>query len=148
MQLDLFDLLILFHSHILAFTADIERMYLCVLLHPEDHPWQSILWWEKPTSPVKKFELHTVTYGTKPASFVATTYLKVLGNTVKIPVVSEAIKSHIYMDDLLTRAPPLKKPFCCKKKSMKCCNPQNLCFGSTSEFHPCINKNSSKLGGN
>ncbi len=93
-QPDLFDLLILFRSHLIAFTADIEKMYRCVLLHPQDRPWQTILWREEHASPVEEFELHTVTYGTKPASFLATKCLEVLGNTAKNPIVSEAIKSH------------------------------------------------------
>lgn len=42
-QSELFDILIAFCQHITAFTADIEKMYRCVLLHPDDRYLQRIL---------------------------------------------------------------------------------------------------------
>jgi len=49
-------LLLRFRSHPAAITGDICRMYGCVRVQPEDSP---------------VFKLDTVTYGTKPASFLA-----------------------------------------------------------------------------
>lgn len=47
-------------------------MYRQILIHEEQTPLQSIVWQEDPKSEIEEFELLTVTYGTKPASFLAT----------------------------------------------------------------------------
>lgn len=71
-QPELFDRLMVFHTYPVAFTADITKMYRCVLMHDDDRHFQSILWRESSNEPVQVYQLNTVTYGTKPASFLAT----------------------------------------------------------------------------
>ncbi|XP_072766489.1 uncharacterized protein [Anoplolepis gracilipes] len=71
----------------------------------KDHtPLQTILWRENPEQPVKMFELLTVTYGTKSASFLATKCLHELATLEKekFPIASKIVFTDFYMDDLLT----------------------------------------------
>jgi hypothetical protein len=86
-QPELFDALVRFRSYVVAWTGDISKMYRCVLVHPDDRRYQSILWRESPNDPVRVYELNTATYGTAPASFVVTKCLEVLAreNKKKFP---------------------------------------------------------------
>ncbi|XP_051157420.1 uncharacterized protein LOC127279229 [Leptopilina boulardi] len=43
-QEDLFSLLVRFRSHKYAITADIEKMYRQIIIHPKDRKYQKILW--------------------------------------------------------------------------------------------------------
>ncbi|XP_062542525.1 uncharacterized protein LOC134210499 [Armigeres subalbatus] len=47
-----------------AMTADIEKMYGMIKMHPTDHPLQYIAWREDSTKPLRMFMLTTVTFGT------------------------------------------------------------------------------------
>jgi len=46
-------------------------MNRCVRVQPEDSHLQCILWRDSPQDQLRVFKLDTVTYGTKPASFLA-----------------------------------------------------------------------------
>ena len=61
---DSFSLLTRFRSHRYVLTADIEKMYRKILVHPEDRVFQRILFRKTADDPVKVFKLNTVTYGT------------------------------------------------------------------------------------
>lgn len=60
---------------------------------------------------VMRRNLNTVSYGTACASFLATKCLKILAKSVLLsyPVVSSAIISDVYMNDLLTGAETIKE---------------------------------------
>lgn len=60
----------------MGFTADIEKMYLQVLVHPEDISYQRILWRDAPDLEPVEYDLCTVTYGTSAAPFPATRTLQ------------------------------------------------------------------------
>ncbi len=106
LQPDLFDILLQFRSYPIAFSADISKMYRQISVHLDDRPLQSILWRDNPNLPIQVYQLTTLTYGTAPASFIATKCLQVLADEIKSlhPDVSLAISSEFYMDDLLTGA--------------------------------------------
>ena len=70
-QDDLFSLLVRFRSHPYAVTANIEKMYRQIKLHPSDRKFQKILWREDYRPPIKIVTLNTITYGTSSASFLA-----------------------------------------------------------------------------
>ncbi len=108
-QPELFDALVRFRSYSIAFTADIAKMYRCILLHPSDRPMQSILWREHTSAQFKEFELNTVTYRTKPASFLATKCLSILAESTENENVRKAIQNNFYMDDLLVGASSLSE---------------------------------------
>ncbi|XP_051155341.1 uncharacterized protein LOC127277936 [Leptopilina boulardi] len=103
-QEDIFSLLVRFRSHKFALTADIEKMYRQVLLHENDQKFQRILWRENSNEPIKIFKLKTVTYGTSPASFLATRTLVQLAKDEAIshPFAFTALTENFYMDDCLT----------------------------------------------
>lgn len=80
------------------------KVYRQILVHEVYTPLQSIIWRENPDEEIKEFELLTVTYGTKPASFLATRCLQKLTELERInyPEAAEVICNDFYMDDLLT----------------------------------------------
>ena len=101
-QPDLLDILLRFRMHFIVITADIAKMYRQVLIHPEDRVLQRIWYRETPELSLKEFELRTVTYGTKAASFLSTRCLLQLATEVEDPDLKRVISSDFYVDDLLT----------------------------------------------
>lgn len=102
----LFSILTRFRTHTIVFTADIAKMYRCVLMHKGDRDFQRIVWRFDPSDPLLDYRLNTVTYGTVTASFLATRCLKQLSieNSVNSPKASSSISSDFYMDDWLSGA--------------------------------------------
>lgn len=105
-QEDLFSLLVRFWSHVFAFTADIEKMYLQIEVHEKDRKFQRILWRTDVNLPIKIFTLNTITYGTSAASFFATRSLKQLSQDVLeiYPKASTILSEDFYIDDVLSGA--------------------------------------------
>ncbi|XP_062537704.1 uncharacterized protein LOC134206037 [Armigeres subalbatus] len=85
-------------------VADVEKMFRQVLVSPIDRPLQSILWRSSPIEEVGVFELNTVTYGTRPAPFLATRTLNQLAmdEGERYPLAAKAIVEDTYMDDVIT----------------------------------------------
>ncbi|XP_055589329.1 uncharacterized protein LOC129741616 [Uranotaenia lowii] len=85
-------------------VADVEKMFRQINVCEEDKALQSILWRFDPTEPVDTYELTTVTYGTKPAPFLATRTLLQLTRDegIKYPLAAKAMSEDVYMDDVLT----------------------------------------------
>lgn len=77
-QDDLFQQVVRFRIHQYVLTADIEKMFRQIKIHPEDAKFQKILWRDNPNEPIKTFTLDTVTYGTASAPFLAVRTLKQL----------------------------------------------------------------------
>jgi len=105
-QQNLFDIVLRFRSHTIAFTADIKKMYRQVFIHPEDRGWQKILWRDNSEEAVRVYNLNTVTYGMTTAPYLATRTLIQLSEDEKrnYSDVAEIITRDIYVDDLLTGA--------------------------------------------
>jgi len=70
LQNDLFDVLIWFRRFNCVFTADIEKMYRQIQVHPDDGKFQRILW-KDDRGELRTYELRTVTYGLGCAPFLA-----------------------------------------------------------------------------
>ncbi|XP_062700062.1 uncharacterized protein LOC134284797 [Aedes albopictus] len=87
-------------------VADIEKMFRQVDVCQADRRLQSILWRSSPDQPLTTYELETVTYGTKPAPFLATRTLVQLATdeAERFPLASVAVKNDFYMDDAITGA--------------------------------------------
>ncbi|XP_033218069.1 uncharacterized protein LOC117173539 [Belonocnema kinseyi] len=105
-QADIFILLTRFRYHAYALTADIEKMYRQVLVHPDDAVCQKILFREDPNDILKECSLDTVTKGTSCAPFLAIRALSQLSEDkgVKHPIAANVLKKDFYVDDLLTGA--------------------------------------------
>ncbi|XP_035233758.1 uncharacterized protein LOC118205577 [Stegodyphus dumicola] len=56
-QEDLFSIMVRFRKHISAFTADINKMYRMISIHPTQRQLQIILWKESINGPIKTFDL-------------------------------------------------------------------------------------------
>lgn len=102
-QPDLFQILARFRTYNVAVSADIVQMYRQVWVHEEDRHLQRILWRDDPELPIRKYELSTVTWGTKPASYLATRVLKEIAKRAAeyMPTAAFHIDSSFYVDDLL-----------------------------------------------
>lgn len=85
-------------------TADIEKMYLQVLVHENERRFQRILW--RNDNKVKTFQLNTLAFGVASSPFLAIRTLQKLAedecNAFQKAV--EVLKTHLYVDNLLSRA--------------------------------------------
>lgn len=103
-QDELFSIILRFRSHKYVFTADIQKMYRQILVHPKHRDFQRILWKKEFNSPVKVYQLQTITYGTTSASFLATRALKqlALDEGESYPLAAKILLSDFYVDDALS----------------------------------------------
>lgn len=101
-QHDIISIILRFRTHAIALTADVAKMYRQVLMHPDDRNVQRIVYRELPDEPLQEFKLCTVTYGTKPASFLATRCLLQLAQETKDLSVKRTIAEDFYVDDLVS----------------------------------------------
>lgn len=110
LQDDLLFILTRFRTHNYVLSADITKMYRQFWVTNEHLRFQRILWREDSSEPIKIFQLNTITYGTVPASFLATRCLVKLAETVRNtkPDVYAAIVRDFYMDDFLGGAETLE----------------------------------------
>lgn len=103
-QADIFEIILRFRIHATVITADVAKMYRQVYVHPSDHDLQRICYRESPDEPLQDFQLCTVTYGTKSASFLATRCLVQLGQEVTSPSIKRTLLEDFYVDDLISGA--------------------------------------------
>ncbi|XP_015438034.1 PREDICTED: uncharacterized protein LOC107193148, partial [Dufourea novaeangliae] len=106
----LFSILLRFRTHAFVLTADIEKVFRQIQVHPEDRKFQKILWRTSPDQPIATYKLNTVTYGTASAPFIAVRCLKQLANdeSDKFPIAAKIFQRDFYVDDILTEASDLK----------------------------------------
>ncbi|XP_055522596.1 uncharacterized protein LOC129716785 [Wyeomyia smithii] len=102
-QEDLLSIVLRFRKFPVALVADIEKMYRQVLIHPEDTPYQRILWRFNESDPIQTYELLTVTYGLAPSSFLATRTLQQLADDegIAYPLADPILRKNFYVDDCL-----------------------------------------------
>ncbi|XP_037048457.1 uncharacterized protein LOC119082906 [Bradysia coprophila] len=103
-QSDLFEILIRWRRHKIAFKADIEKMYRQIKLDTEDQRYHTILWREQPATPIKEYQLTTATFGTAAAPFMATRTLRQIADDAKTeyPLAEHLIKNDFYVDDFIS----------------------------------------------
>ncbi|XP_055308893.1 uncharacterized protein LOC129572817 [Sitodiplosis mosellana] len=102
LQEDLFNILIRFRTHAVAFTADIEKMYLHVKLDEQDQPFHKILWRDSVEKPIEDYQLTTVTFGVNISPFiaVATVQHHAKNEMENFPEACSIILNDSYMDDV------------------------------------------------
>lgn len=116
-QRDLFSILISFRKHKYVISADCTKMYRSVYVEPSQWPLQRIIWRSNSHSPLKAYNLRTVTYGLASSSFLAIRCLFQLARGCEDthPKISHIIKNDMYVDDLLTGADTLEEAsYICK----------------------------------
>ena len=105
-QEDLRSIILRSRTKQIMLVSDVEKMFRQINIHPDDRPLQCILWRNSPSDVVRTYELNTVTYGTKPAPFLATRTLQqlALDDKDRYPLASRAAMEDTYMDDVITGA--------------------------------------------
>ncbi|XP_076546700.1 uncharacterized protein LOC143305767 [Osmia lignaria lignaria] len=105
----LFEHLVRFRTHAYVLTADIEKMYRQILVHPQDRKYQRIFWYHEDR--VKTYEMNTVTFGVSSAPYLAIRTIQQLADDERtdFPYASEILKRDLYVDDLLTGANSLEE---------------------------------------
>ncbi|XP_015189501.1 PREDICTED: uncharacterized protein LOC107073387 [Polistes dominula] len=85
-------------------TADIEKMYQQIWIHPDDRQYQRIFWWHN--KQIRTFELNTVTFGIASAPFLVIQTIKQLAKDegANYPLKAEILNRDLYVDDLITGA--------------------------------------------
>ncbi|XP_055633970.1 uncharacterized protein LOC129774278 [Toxorhynchites rutilus septentrionalis] len=103
-QEDLRSIILRCRTKRIMLVADVEKMFRQIIMDEGDQPLQSILWRTDTEQEIGTYELSTVTYGTKPAPFLATRTLKQLADDeqTNFPQAAKAINEDVYMDDVLT----------------------------------------------
>uniref|UniRef100_A0A8D8QZ38 Integrase catalytic domain-containing protein n=1 Tax=Cacopsylla melanoneura TaxID=428564 RepID=A0A8D8QZ38_9HEMI len=104
LQLDIQNLLVIFRLNNVALLCDVQAMYRCIMLAPEDRAYQHIFWRNNTQENVKEYELKTVTFGLGPSPFLAQRVIKQLAvdEKEKFPSASSVIQESIYVDDIVT----------------------------------------------
>ncbi len=102
-QRELSDILIAVRSYQFVFSADVKKMYRMIWIQEQDRDMQHILWRESPDEPICEYQLNTVSYGTRPASFMAMQCLEVIVRNIvrEYPEVARLVRMNFYMDDLV-----------------------------------------------
>ncbi|XP_062556935.1 uncharacterized protein LOC134221766 [Armigeres subalbatus] len=103
-QEDLQSIHIRFHSHQIAFVADVKKMYRQILLHPPFRRYQLVLWRPHPSQPIATHELQTVTYGFASAPFLATRTLQQIAqdSSEEYPAAASKVQRDGCVDDFLS----------------------------------------------
>lgn len=103
-QQDLRTIILRCRIHQIMLVADVEKMFRQINMDSTDSPLQSILWRFDAEDDISVYELSTVTYGTKPALFLATRTLKQLAQDERsrFPLAAKSVEEDTYMDDIIT----------------------------------------------
>jgi hypothetical protein len=103
-QNTIFEQVLRFRTHAYVITADIEKMYRQILVHPDDRKFQRVLWYYE--GKLRTFELNTVTFGTASAPFLAIRTLHQLARDEahEFPRASKLLLRDFYVDDFISGA--------------------------------------------
>ncbi|XP_055543392.1 uncharacterized protein LOC129728940 [Wyeomyia smithii] len=100
----LFATIINFRLPRFAISADAEKMFRQMWVHPDDRKFQQILWRNNPSEPIRNYQLKTVTYGLASSPFNAARVLNQLATDEghRFPLAVPVIRKGTYVDDALT----------------------------------------------
>ncbi|XP_018310912.1 uncharacterized protein, partial [Mycetomoellerius zeteki] len=109
LQQELISILLRFRTNKYVLTSDIEKMYRQIKVEAEQTSLQRIIWRNDPSENMKTYELLTLTYGTAPASFIATKVIQRLADLEahKFPKGAAAAYKDFYVDDFISGADTL-----------------------------------------
>ncbi|XP_057338496.1 uncharacterized protein LOC130676359 [Microplitis mediator] len=100
LQAKICDVLLYLRSHRYIFLTDIVKMFRQILIHPDDRDYQRILWTENGLTVA--YQLNTVTYGTRPAPYLAGRALKqlLIDEGSQYPLAVKPFQKGSYVDDI------------------------------------------------
>ena len=103
LQSELIDVLLRWRCPAYVYTADVEKMFRQILLHPDGRRYQQIIWSDDISMPPSAFQLSTVTYGLKCAPYHSTRVLRQLAEDEKsrFALAVDVINRNTYVDDVL-----------------------------------------------
>lgn len=102
-QPDMLTVLLKFRTYLYVFVADIMKMYRQIGVATHQQPLQRILWRDSPDLKMKCLQLTRLTYGTAPASYLATRVLAELASKEgnNFPLACKVLQESCYVDDVL-----------------------------------------------
>lgn len=94
-----------------VFSADVEKMFRQVWIHPDDRRFLQVVWRPDATVPLKTYQLKTVTYGLACSPFQAARVLNKLADDEgdKFPLAAPIVTKCFYVDDVLGGGDDLDK---------------------------------------
>lgn len=106
LQADIKVVILNFRKFPIAITSDICKMYLQILIHPDDRKYQHIFYRFNPSKEVQEYELTRLSFGMSCSPYLALRVLKQLINDEgsAFPLAVSAMRDNLYMDDILTGA--------------------------------------------
>jgi len=110
-QNDLVDVIVRWRLYAYVFTADVEKMFRQIIVHPEDRNYQMILWSRQPDEPPDSYQLSTVTYGTTCAPFLANRVMRQLADDEesRFPEAAKIVRRNMFVDDVLRGGDSVKE---------------------------------------
>ena len=108
-QNKLFEHLLRFRTLVYVLTADIEKTYRQILIHPDDRKFQRVFWYQG--NRIRTYELNTVTLGVSSTPFLTIRTVQQLANdeSLKFPRASTILRRDLHVDSLLTGAKTLEE---------------------------------------
>lgn len=102
LQRDIFDIMLRFRVNKIAFTADIEKIYLHVRLNEKDQNMQRILLRTKPNGPIDEYVLMTAKFGISCPPFLSVAAIQnhAKRSMDEHPRACKIILEDSYMDDI------------------------------------------------
>ncbi|XP_063537617.1 uncharacterized protein LOC134747015 isoform X2 [Cydia strobilella] len=102
-QDELINILLRFRKYQYVINADIQKMYRCIYVKPNQQYLQCIFWRENTHQRLQIYMLTTLSFGLKSAPHIATRCLLQLSNENQhtFPAAAEAIANQFYMDDFI-----------------------------------------------
>lgn len=89
-------------------TANVRMMYRMILVHPNQHCLQRILWKDNADDKPKTYELTRLTYGTVWAPNLEM-QTEAADEESNFPVAASVLRNDFYMDDVLSGAETLSE---------------------------------------
>lgn len=102
LQTDILTILLNFRLFEIAMISDVRQMYRNIWVQPDHRRYQRILWRFSPNEPLDTYQLNTVTFGLKPAPFLALRTIQQLATdeAENYPLAAKVVKTDIYVDDV------------------------------------------------
>ncbi|XP_073952967.1 uncharacterized protein [Choristoneura fumiferana] len=149
LQQDLQSLILKWRQYPIAFTADIEKVFRQIWVHPDDQALQKIIWRDSPDEPIQDYQLTTITYGTKAAPFLAMMTLKQLAkderDNYQGSQAPKVVEESFYMDDLLHGSFTLHEATKLKQDLIKLLKSGGFNLRKWSSNHPSLNQHDKHL---